>query len=188
MKEKQPNQDQDNQAMQEPMANTALESNEPEKVPTSPAQDIPELEAALAAANDKYVRLYAEFDNFRRRAAKEKLTLLETATQEILKQLLVIVDDFERAMAVIDQHKQGDAQAMEQGVQLIHDKLMHLLQQAGVQPMEISPGSSFDAELHEAVTQTPVEEPLKGKIVEVLEKGYFLKQKALRFAKVVIGA
>jgi molecular chaperone GrpE len=191
MKEKESPQDKKQKTMQEASTEDTQESGQPVQEPVMPAEteELQKTQAALAEVNDKYLRLYAEFDTFRRRAAKEKLALIETANENILKQILDIVDDFERAMAVMQQHAQSqEADSMQQGVQLIHDKLMHLIQQTGVKVMEVDKGSNFDADLHEAVTQMAREEKLKGKVVEVLEKGYYLKDKVLRFAKVVTGA
>jgi molecular chaperone GrpE len=191
MKEKESPQDKKQKTMQEASTEDTQESGQPVQEPVMPAEteELQKTQAALAEVNDKYLRLYAEFDTFRRRAAKEKLALIETANENILKQILDIVDDFERAMAVMQQHAQSqEADSMQQGVQLIHDKLMHLIQQTGVKVMEVDKGSNFDADLHEAVTQMAGEEKLKGKVVEVLEKGYYLKDKVLRFAKVVTGA
>lgn len=142
----------------------------------------------LAAANEKYLRLYSEFENFRRRATKERLLLIESAGERVLKKLLPIVDDFERALEAL-QSADVVAQATQEGIQLIYEKLIHLLQQEEVQPMPLEKGTSFDAELHEAVTQMPTEDPeMQGKVLDVLEKGYLLKEKILRFAKVVTGA
>jgi molecular chaperone GrpE len=191
MKEKESPQDKKQKTMQEASTEDTQESGQPVQEPVMPAEteELQKTQAALAEVHDKYLRLYAEFDTFRRRAAKEKLALIETANENILKQILDIVDDFERAMAVMQQHAQSqEADSMQQGVQLIHDKLMHLIQQTGVKVMEVDKGSNFDADLHEAVTQMAGEEKLKGKVVEVLEKGYYLKDKVLRFAKVVTGA
>ena len=150
--------------------------------PTTP--DTHALRAELATANEKYMRLYAEFENFRRRTAQEKATLISTAGESLLKKLLPIADDFERALAALP----ATDTATQQGIQLIYDKLMQLLQQAGVQSMTIDQGAPLDTALHEAVTQIPTQDPnLQGKIVDVIEKGYLLKDKVLRFAKVVIG-
>lgn len=142
----------------------------------------------LAAANDKYLRLYSEFENFRRRVAKEKLVLIETAGEDILKELLPIVDDFDRALLVY-QSSDTHNQANQEGIRLIHDKLLRLLQQKGVQEMLLEKGEAFDVEFHEAVTQLPTDDQkMRGKVLEIIEKGYLLKNKVLRFAKVVIGA
>jgi molecular chaperone GrpE len=152
-------------------------------------QALKQAQEDLAAANDKYLRLYSEFDNFRRRAAKEKLFLIETAGEDIFKKLLPIVDDFERALEAFQTADTSAPQATQQGVRLIYEKLTHLLQQAGVQTMPLDKGTVFDAELHEAVTQISTEDQgMQGKVLEVLEKGYLLNEKVLRFAKVVTGA
>lgn len=152
-----------------------------------PAEGLKQVEE-LAAANDKYLRLYSEFENFRRRSAKEKLTLVETASEDILAKLLPVVDNFERALEAM---KSPDAnlEATQEGIQLIYSKLLQLLAQASVKSMEIEKGTPFDTEFHEAVTQVPMEDTeLKGKVIDVAEKGYMLKEKVLRFAKVVTGA
>lgn len=145
-------------------------------------------QVALAEAHDKYRRLCAEFANFRRRAEERIGTLRETATEAILIKLLSIIDDFERALAPTAQSNTV-VEATQKGVKLIYDKLMHLLQQEHVQPIEAALGDQFDAELHQAVTPTPVEDKaLKGTIVEVVEKGYRFRGEVLRFAKVIIGS
>jgi len=152
------------------------------------AQALSQAQDALAEANDKYLRLSAEFENFRRRAAREKIDLIETASEGVLKKILPVVDDFERALAALQANPAPNGAAQE-GIQLIYDKLVQLLQHTGVQPMAITPGTPFDPELHEAITQVPAEDKaLQGKIVDIVEKGYLLKEKVLRFAKVVTGA
>ncbi|MEM9417416.1 MAG: nucleotide exchange factor GrpE [Bacteroidota bacterium] len=154
----------------------------------SATQALKKAEEELATANDKYLRLYSEFENFRRRSAKEKLLLVETAGEGILTKLLPIVDDFERALAAI-RATNTTAQATQEGIQLIYEKLLRLLQQADVQPMPLEKGTPFDPELHEAVTQVATEDTeMKGRVLDVVEKGYLLKEKVLRFAKVVTGA
>ena len=156
------------------------------KAPSSLA--LKQAQTELAAANDKYLRLYSEFDNFRRRSAKERLVLIETASEALLKKLLPLVDDFERALTAM-RATETAAPAMQEGIQLIYDKLKHLLQQEGVAPMPLAKGTPFDAELHEAVTQLPTKDKaMQGKVLEVIEQGYLLKEKVLRFAKVVTGA
>ena len=152
------------------------------------AEALEKTQAALAEANDKYLRLYAEFENFKRRAAKEKLAFMETASEDILKQLLPIIDNFERVLNHVKLGNNNVNEGLQTGMKLLYDKLMHLLQQAGVQPIEVTKGSDFNAELHEAVSRTAVtEEEWRGKVISVAEKGYRLKDKTLRFAKVVIG-
>ncbi|MEM7383141.1 MAG: nucleotide exchange factor GrpE [Bacteroidota bacterium] len=143
---------------------------------------------ALAEVQDKYTRLCAEFANFRRRSDERAETLREAANEAILIKLLPIIDDFERALATTTQSNTS-AEATQAGVRLIYDKLTHLLQQEHVQPIEATPGTQFDAELHQAVTQAPVaNEALRGKVVEVVEKGYRFRGSVLRFAKVIIGS
>ncbi|MEL6413140.1 MAG: nucleotide exchange factor GrpE, partial [Bacteroidota bacterium] len=121
-----------------------------DSVVASPEKALTQAQQALQEANEKHLRLYAEFENFRRREAKEKLARIAAASQNVLEKLLPIVDDFERALQVL----QAD-DATQEGIQLIYDKLSRLLQQEGVQPMELAPGATFDPELHEAITQAP---------------------------------
>lgn len=141
----------------------------------------------LAEMKDKFVRLMAEFENFRRRTAKERLELIKTANQDTMSELLPVLDDMERARQSMEATK--DIDTMLQGLELVFHKLKHVTQQKGLKPMGTKAGDDFDSELHEAVTQisAPSEE-LKGKIVDVIEKGYTLNEKVIRFAKVVIGA
>jgi molecular chaperone GrpE len=153
----------------------------------SSKQTLEKAKEELAIANDKYVRLYAEFENFRKRTSQEKLSLIETAGEKILQQILPVIDDFERALEALQQENIS-VQAVEEGVKLIHDKMLYILEQAGVQLMPVEKGSPFDAELQEAITKTPVADAsLHGKVVDVVEKGYLLKKKVLRYAKVIIG-
>ncbi|MEQ8362571.1 MAG: nucleotide exchange factor GrpE [Cyclobacteriaceae bacterium] len=143
------------------------------------------LQDDLSEAKDKYVRLYAEFDNHRRRTSKEKLELIQNANEELIVALLPIMDDFERAeKASRDAEKAGA-----EGFLLIKNKLEKVIDQYGVKIMEVAAGSDFDPDFHEAITQVPSpEENMKGKIVDVIEKGYLLNEKVIRFAKVVIGS
>lgn len=168
--------------------NTVASPDEQIEKNEQPIQVLEKTQEELAAANDKYLRLYSEFENLRRRTAKEKLTLVETASEGILAKLLPVVDNFERALEAM---KSPDAnlEATQEGIQLVYSKLLQLLEQASVKSMEIEKGDSFDTEFHEAVTQVPTEDTeLKGKVIDVAEKGYMLKEKVLRFAKVITGA
>jgi len=141
----------------------------------------------VAEAKDKYLRLYSEFENFRRRNAKERLELIKTASQDLMADLVPTIDDFERAQQA--NQKQDDIDVVKEGFGLIHKKLLKTLESKGLKLMNTENGTAFDADLHEAVTQFPVEdEELKGKIIDTVEKGYFLGEKVVRFAKVVIGA
>ena len=144
------------------------------------------LEAELAESKDKYLRLYSEFDNYRRRTAKEKLDLLQTAGERVMVSLLPVIDDFNRAEQSFES---GDAKAITDGVKLISDKFVKTLTGEGLKKMETKQGTDFDTELHDAVTQIPApSKKLKGKIVDTIEHGYYLGEKVIRHAKVVIGA
>ena len=143
------------------------------------------LQAELGEAKDKYLRLYSEFENFRRRTAKERIELIGTATIGLVENLLPVLDDFERAIKAMEEEK--DATARE-GTELIFNKFRKVLEAKGLKEMEVKKGDEFNDELHEAITQIPAEKDLEGKIVDVVEKGYFLSEKVVRFAKVVTGA
>lgn len=139
----------------------------------------------LAEGKDKYVRLYAEFENHRRRTSREKLEMIQGANEQLLRALLPILDDFERAEKSITDKDSKESE----GFFLIQNKYNKILEQYGVKPMNTSMGNAFDADLHEAITQVPVQdEKMKGKIVETVEKGYMLNDKLIRHAKVVLGS
>jgi len=139
----------------------------------------------LAEMNDKYLRLAAEYDNYRKRTLKERMDLTKTAGEDILVNILPVMDDFDRALGTIDQAK--DIKAVKEGVQLIHNKLGAFLKQRGVKEIEAKE-KEFDTDLHEAITKIPApSDKLKGKVVDVIEKGYCLGDKVIRFSKVVIG-
>jgi molecular chaperone GrpE len=144
------------------------------------------LKAEAAEWNNKYLRLYAEFDNFKRRTSKERLELLQIAGKDVISDLLTVLDDFERAQKSIE--TASDILAVKEGVTLVQNKLKSILTQKGLKEME-SIGKEFDADLHEGITSIPAPSPdLKGKILDELEKGYLLNDKVIRFAKVIIGA
>jgi len=165
-------------------------SNEPtaneQEATESPKNDNEgQLAQQLADTKDKYLRLYADFDNFRRRNAKEKLEMVKTANQDLIVSLLSILDDFERAKK--NTAKTPENTTILEGIDLIYNKLFKLLEQKGLKAMQ-SIGEAFDADLHEAITQIPApSEDMKGKIVDEVEKGYVLDEKVIRFAKVVVG-
>jgi molecular chaperone GrpE len=164
----------------------SMQSSEPTETtkPEQPVDGIKKLQDELAEAKDKYIRLYAEFDNFRRRSAKEKLDMIQSANEQLLKNLISVVDDFERAEKSFKDKNDKESE----GFFLIQNKFKKMLEQYNVKVMEISKETSFNADLHEAITQVPAPtEKLKGKIVDVIEKGYFLNDKVIRFAKVVVG-
>lgn len=139
-----------------------------------------------AALNDKYLRLFAEFDNYKRRTQKERIELLQTAGKDVIVSLLTILDDFDRANKAAE--TAVEVGPIKEGVQLVHNKLMSVLGQKGLKVME-SINTPFDTDLHEAITKVPApSEELKGKVIDELEKGYTLNEKVIRFAKVVVGS
>lgn len=145
----------------------------------------PTLEEKYNEVNDKYLRLYAEFENFRRRTNKEKLDVISSANAGVVKDLLPVLDDFERAIA--NNENTEDITALKEGFQLIFNKFSHVLTSKGLKPMEANE-ETFDSELHEAVANIPApDEKLKGKVVDTVEKGYYLNDKVIRYAKVVVG-
>jgi molecular chaperone GrpE len=147
--------------------------------------ELQKLQVEIAEQKDKFIRLYSEFENFRRRTAKEKLEMIQSANEQLIKTLLPIADDFDRAEKSF---KAKDDKDLE-GFFLIYNKFKKTLDQAGVKIMDLKPGSDFDADLHEAITQIPVEnDALKGKVVDVVENGYLLNEKVIRHAKVVVGS
>jgi len=144
------------------------------------------LKEELAQANDKYLRLYAEFDNFRRRTIKERAEARETEGKELLVALLPVLDDFERAQRSME--NAVDVAPVKEGVTLIQNKLKNILGQKGLKEMT-SIGEPFDADLHEAITNIPAPtDDQKGKVIDEMEKGYYLKDRVIRFAKVIVGA
>lgn len=143
------------------------------------------LQEELANEKDKFLRLFAEFENFKKRTTKERIDLFKTANQEVLQAMLPVLDDFDRAWSQISK---SEDEALVKGVELIHEKLKSTLTSKGLELVEIKAGDSFDADFAEAITQIPApSEDLKGKIVDVIEKGYKLGDKIIRFPKVVIG-
>jgi len=152
----------------------------------TPMDPLEELQAQYNELNDKYLRLYSDFENFRKRAAKERIDLIMNGGADVFKLLLPIVDDFERARTNME--TADDVPSVKEGVELIYHKLVKELGNKGLKAMETK-GEVFDSELHEAITQIPApSEDMKGKVVDELEKGYFLNDKVIRFAKVVVGA
>lgn len=136
---------------------------------------------------DKYLRLYSEFENYRRRTAREKMELIGTANEELMLEILPVIDDFERALDSIPGDK-TDVSSVKDGVQLIYNKLKNITEKKGLRKMELKPGDEFNPEIHDAVSQIPAtDKKLKGKVVDTIEKGYYLNDKVIRFAKVVIG-
>jgi len=143
-------------------------------------------EQLLAEEKDKYLRLYSEFDNYRRRTTKERFELLQTAGKDVILSLLEVVDDFERALKVLE-NAEGEVKTKLEGFELIYKKLTSQLDSRGVKPMDCK-GKPFDVEFHEAITRFPApSETEKGMVMDEVEKGYLLNGHVLRFAKVVVG-
>ncbi|SDS21414.1 molecular chaperone GrpE [Gillisia sp. Hel1_33_143] len=152
------------------------------------ASDISEddaLKADLEKEKDKFLRLFAEFENYKRRTSKERLELFKTANQEVMTAMLPVLDDFDRAMNEIKKAKDKN---LLKGVELIHNKFSETLKNKGLEAMEVSNGDAFDADIHEAITQVPApSDKLKGKIIDVVERGYKLGDRIIRYPKVVTG-
>ncbi len=154
--------------------------------PEEALSELDQLKADVAEAKDKYIRLYSEFENFRRRTAKEKIELIGSANKDLMADMIPVVDDFERALKALE--AKPDLDAAIEGMDLIYNKFQKSLENKGLKKMEIEKGHDFDADLQEAITQIPAGDELAGKIVDVVENGYFLNEKVVRFAKVVTGA
>lgn len=187
MKSSEENKQKGEETQTQEQENQATEDKTQEQEETTEVSETEQLENELAQQKDKYLRLYSDFENFRRRNAKERLELHKTANEDVLTDLLPIIDDFERAIQAAQEQEGADA--LKEGVDLVYNKLVRTLNQKGLEVMEIKKGDNFDPDFHEAITQIPVEDDkLKGKIVDVIEKGYMLGEKVIRFAKVVTGA
>ncbi|MFL0168908.1 nucleotide exchange factor GrpE [Tenacibaculum maritimum] len=143
-------------------------------------------EELIQVEKDKYLRLFAEFENYKKRTTKERIELFKTAGQELMTVLLPILDDFERALMHIEDDK--EAEELRKGVLLIYQKMVKTLEQKGLVSIEVAKGDVFDTEIHEAITQIPApSDDLKGKVIDCVEKGYKLGDKIIRYPKVVIG-
>jgi molecular chaperone GrpE len=169
-------------------------NNEQESVQVEENQEVeaeavieePTPEELLQAEKDKFLRLFAEFENYKKRTTRERIELFKTAGQEVMTSLLPVVDDFERALSHIEENK--ETEELRKGVLLIYQKLYNTLEQKGLSKVETSAGDTFDAEIHEAITQIPApSKDLKGKVIDCVEKGYKLGDKIIRYPKVVIG-
>ena len=168
---------QDAEQMNEEQAETVESTERVEVEPTS--------EEIIQQEKDKYLRLFAEFENYKKRTSKERIELFKTANQELMTVLLPILDDFDRGLQEIKKVKDKN---LLKGMELINDKLKSTLKQKGLALAAVKKGDIFDAEIHEAITQIPAPSPkLKGKIIDVIENGYMLGDKIIRFPKVIIG-
>ena len=142
-------------------------------------------EELIQQEKDKYLRLFAEFENYKKRTSRERIELFKTASQELMTSLLPIMDDFDRGLSEIKKVKDKE---LLKGMQLINDKFKNTLTQKGLTEIEVKEGDAFDAEIHEAITQIPApSDKLKGKVIDAVEKGYKLGEKIIRYPKVVIG-
>lgn len=160
---------------------TQTTDNVAETAPVDPAK---EWEAKYNEMNDKYLRLYSEFDNYKRRTTRERIELLSTAGADMLKTMLPVLDDFDRGFKNME--KATDVLALREGVELIYLKFKNTLQSKGLEEMKAL-GEPFDADMHEAITNVSAGDDMKGKVVDELEKGYYLHGKVIRYAKVVVG-
>ncbi|MGB1050787.1 MAG: nucleotide exchange factor GrpE [Chitinophagales bacterium] len=152
----------------------------------SPEERIALLEAELAQQKDKYLRMFADFDNAKRRHAREKQEWFSTAGKDVILDILPVVDDFERAMQMETSEANADEKLESEGVQLIYQKLAGVLKKRGIEAIDAY-GTPFDDALHEALTEIPADPEMKGKVVDVVEKGYTMNGKLIRHAKVVVG-
>lgn len=168
--------------------NLVNEIFEDEVVGEVPAEEISaedKLKEEVSKEKDKFLRLFAEFENYKKRTSKERLDLFKTANQEVLQALLPVLDDFDRALVEI---AKSEDEGLVKGVELIHNKLKDTLFSKGLELVDVKAGDTFDADFAEAITQIPAPtENLKGKIVDIIEKGYRLGDKIIRFPKVILG-
>ena len=183
---------QENGHDQNPDADVSVNINSDENIdgnqhlnePVAEESEIETLKAQVAELNDKYLRQAAEFDNFRRRNAKERIDLIQTASKDVVTDLLVVLDDSERAQKQME--TTNDVTQIKQGVQLVFSKLRNTLSAKGLKPMDAI-NKEFNPDLHEAITEIDAGEDMKGKVVDEVQKGYYLNDKIIRHAKVVVG-
>jgi molecular chaperone GrpE len=177
----------DNTFAEEQLENTNTDQEETVQEKEEEVSGEEKLKAENQELKDKYLRLYSEFENYRRRTSKERLELIKTASEDVLKDLIPVVDDFERAIKAADQGENPNN--VIEGKLLIYNKLLKVMESKGVKPMNDLIGKDFDSDTQEAITQIPAPtDDMKGKVIDVVEKGYTLGDKVIRYAKVVIGA
>ncbi|MAP79673.1 MAG: nucleotide exchange factor GrpE [Aequorivita sp.] len=159
--------------------------NEQDTTTEKKKDELTEAQENLQNEKDRYLRLFAEFENYKKRTARERIDMFKTAGEDIMISLLPVLDDFERALKEI---KKNEDDSLYKGVELIKNKFYETLKSKGLELMEVKQGDAFDSESHEAITQIPApDKKLKGKIIDVVEKGYTLGEKIIRYPKVVIG-
>ncbi|WP_456423792.1 nucleotide exchange factor GrpE [Lutibacter sp.] len=171
--------------MSKKKGNTEEKEKESKEQKTQEISVEEQLQEEVAKEKDKFLRLFAEFENYKKRTSKERIELFKTANEDLMTTLLPILDDFERGIAEIKKVKDKE---LLKGMELINNKLFNLLLQKGLSPVKVKKGDTFDVELHEAITQLPApSEDLKGKIIDVIEQGYKLGDKVIRYPKVIVG-
>ena len=153
-------------------------------IKTKKVDKLSDLKNDIKESKEKYLRLYSEFENYRRRTSKEKIEMIQIANQDLITNVLPVVDDFERALKAINPDQKNDFE----GFNLIYQKLQNTLEKNNLNKMKIKVGDDFDSEFHEAITKTPAGKKLKDKIVDVIEDGYLISEKIIRHAKVLIGS
>lgn len=169
---------------QESNQDSTSEFNEAEGEETAETS-LEKLEKAVASEQDKFLRLFAEFENYKKRTSKERMDLFKTANQEVIIAMLPVVDDFERAMKELSKEQDSE---LYKGVSLIQNKFIGVLKNKGLEEVVVSAGDTFDSEMHDAITQIPApDKKMKGKVIDVIEKGFQLGDKIIRHPKVVVG-
>ncbi len=169
---------------QESTQDSSSEFNDAENEVTAETS-LEKLEKAVASEQDKFLRLFAEFENYKKRTSKERMDLFKTANQEVIVAMLPVVDDFERAMKELSKEKDSE---LYKGVSLIQNKFIGVLKNKGLEEVVVSAGDTFDSEMHDAITQIPApDKKMKGKVIDVIEKGFQLGDKIIRHPKVVVG-
>lgn len=179
----------ENEGMEEELNDSENESKDAaaKTENTSPSSTKEQLEKELSDMKDKYLRVFAEFDNYRKRTIKERQELIKLASKDALDALLPAVGDFGRAIKASDESGEAGSEKLPEGIILVYNKLFKALEQQGIKEID-STGQVFDADLHEAIAKIPAPtEDLKGKVIDTIEKGYYLNDKIIRFAKVVVG-
>lgn len=180
------NDNEENELIEEPQDQDNNQENVSDSENMSEASAQSDLEEKLEKEKDRYIRLFAEFDNYKKRVIKERQDLIKYSDKDILESLLPVLDDFDRAITELEK-KEDDLPVLE-GVKLIYNKLFNTLKDRGLTTIDVKAGDDFNIDFHEAITQVPSpDESLKGKIIDVVQKGYLLHEKVIRYAKVVIG-
>ena len=179
------NQDETIENQAEEISGDAIDEVEEQEQEVEELSEIEQIKLDFEKEKDKFLRLFAEFENYKRRTSKERIELFKTANQDVMTAMLPVLDDFDRALTEIKKTKDKN---LIKGVELIHNKFQETLKNKGLEAVDVKHGDSFDADVHEAITQIPASsEKLKGKIVDVVERGYKLGDRIIRFPKVVTG-